>query len=138
MPRLPFFQIDAFADAVFGGNPAAVCPLDSWLADETMQAIAEENNLAETAFFVPRGDIYELRWFTPRAEVNLCGHATLASAFVLFSALDYPKDVVRFETRSGVLEVRCDGDLLVMDFPSLPPSVCAEPPQALLDGLRIE
>jgi predicted PhzF superfamily epimerase YddE/YHI9 len=129
------FQVDAFADAVFRGNPAAVCPLQSWLDEQQMQAIAQENNLSETAFFVPRDGVYDLRWFTPRAEVDLCGHATLASAFVLFSLLDHGGDVAPFETRSGRLEVRRDGDLLVMDFPSLPPTSCSDPPAALLAGL---
>lgn len=87
MTPLRFFQVDAFADRVFRGNPAAVVPLDGWLSDSTLQAIAAENNLAETAFFVPRGTGYHLRWFTPRQEVPLCGHATLASAFVILRHL---------------------------------------------------
>lgn len=135
MTQQRLFQVDAFADAVFKGNPAAVCPLDFWLEDCQMQDVAQENNLSETAFFVRRNGIYDLRWFTPRAEVDLCGHATLASAFVLFTLLDHGEDVVRFDTKSGRLEVRRDGDLLVMDFPSLPPTPCSDPPRALLDGL---
>ncbi|GAC1331815.1 MAG: PhzF family phenazine biosynthesis protein [Chloroflexota bacterium] len=135
MTRVRLFQIDAFADAVFLGNPAAVCPLDAWLPEHTMQAIAEENNLAETAFFVETHDGYDLRWFTPRFEVDLCGHATLASAFVVYEALGYTRDAVRFQTRSGALEVRRDGDLFVMKFPSYPPTVCDDPPSPLLDGL---
>ena len=85
--QLPLYQVDAFADSVFRGNPAAICPLDGWLETETMQAIAAENNLAETAFFVAEGEGYALRWFTPTVEVDLCGHATLASAFVIFEKL---------------------------------------------------
>ena len=113
------FQVDAFTDVVFGGNPAAVCPLDSWLADATLQAIAGENNLSETAFFVPADGAYDLRWFTPVAEVDLCGHATLASAHVVFHHLRPEAGAVTFETRSGRLEVtRCDGGL-AMDFPAL-------------------
>jgi PhzF family phenazine biosynthesis protein len=135
MKRLRLFQVDAFADEVFHGNPAAVCPLDRWLEDRQMQSIAEENNLAETAFFVPRGDAYDLRWFTPRFEVNLCGHATLASAFIIFNVLEQAQKIVRFETRSGTLEVARDGDRLVMDFPALPPRPCTDPPEALLAGL---
>ena len=103
--KIPLFQVDAFTGRVFGGNPAAVCPLEAWLDDAKMQAIAAENNLSETAFFVEAGDHYELRWFTPTAEVDLCGHATLATAHVLFALLDEPGDTVAFETRSGRLTV---------------------------------
>ena len=117
--RLRIFQIDAFTDAVFGGNPAAVCPLDSWLDDATLQAIANENNLSETAFFVPDHGAYALRWFTPLAEVDLCGHATLASAHVVFHHVQPDADSVAFETRSGRLEVTRSGDDLTMDFPAL-------------------
>jgi len=119
--KIPLFQVDAFTGRVFGGNPAAVCPLEAWLDDAKMQAIAAENNLSETAFFVEAGDHYELRWFTPTAEVDLCGHATLATAHVLFALLDEPGDTVAFETRSGRLTVSRDGKRLVMDFPALPP-----------------
>ena len=117
--RLRIFQIDAFTDAVFGGNPAAVCPLESWLDDATLQAIANENNLSETAFFVPADGAYALRWFTPLAEVDLCGHATLASAHVVFHHVQRDADSVAFETRSGRLEVTRSGDDLTMDFPAL-------------------
>ena len=117
--RLKIFQIDAFTDAVFGGNPAAVCPLESWLDDATMQAIAYENNLSETAFFVPAKGAYALRWFTPLAEVDLCGHATLASAYVVFHHLRPEADSVAFDTRSGRLDVSRDDDGLTMDFPAL-------------------
>ena len=102
MPRLRLYQVDAFTSRLFRGNPAAVVPLDRWLDDATMQAVALENNLAETAFFVPEGDGFRLRWFTPEVEVKLCGHATLASAFVLFTELEPGRREVRFATRSGV------------------------------------
>ena len=99
--RIPLYQIDAFAEGPFTGNPAAVCPLDAWLPAETMQAIAAENNLSETAFFVPEGDFYRLRWFTPSVEVDLCGHATLASAFVVFRYLAPGRDSVTLSDREG-------------------------------------
>jgi PhzF family phenazine biosynthesis protein len=129
------FQVDAFASEIFRGNPAAVCPLSDWLDDDLMQAIATENNLAETAFFVGDRGLYSLRWFTPRAEVKLCGHATLASAYVLFTQLGYEGDTVLFDTLSGRLEVRRDSDLLVMNFPSYPPAEVEDLPSALLLGL---
>jgi predicted PhzF superfamily epimerase YddE/YHI9 len=119
--ELSIFQVDAFSKNVFGGNPAAICPLNSWLPDATLQSIANENNLAETAYFVKTGERYHLRWFTPAIEMDLCGHATLASAFVLFEQLCYGKDTIFFDTKSGELVVKRDGDLLVMDFPSRPP-----------------
>lgn len=119
--KAPLYQVDAFADRVFQGNPAAVVPLPEWPADALMQAIAAENNLAETAFFVPEGEGYRLRWFTPAVEVDLCGHATLATAHVLFSHLGHAKPDIRFETRSGTLIVRREGDLLAMDFPAAKP-----------------
>jgi PhzF family phenazine biosynthesis protein len=114
------YQIDAFSGRVFGGNPAAVCPLDAWLPDATMQAIATENNLSETAFFVPRGEDFALRWFTPATEVDLCGHATLATGALILRKLAPFRERVRFHTRSGVLEVGSEGELLVMDFPAWP------------------
>jgi PhzF family phenazine biosynthesis protein len=133
---LPVFHVDAFTSKSFAGNPAAVCPLKHWLDDELLQAVAAENNLSETAYFVPHGDRYELRWFTPRCEVKLCGHATLASAFVVLQLLETGRDSVRFETRlSGALTVSRDGDLLAMDFPALAPWTCATPPAALIEGL---
>jgi PhzF family phenazine biosynthesis protein len=132
--NIPIYQIDAFTSQVFGGNPAAVCPLERWLDDATLQAIAAENNLAETAFFVPQDQGYALRWFTPALEVDLCGHATLASAFVIFEELDPTRMAVTFATRSGDLTVKRDNDLLVMDFPALAPQPCAAP-QALAAGL---
>jgi predicted PhzF superfamily epimerase YddE/YHI9 len=113
--ELSIFQVDAFTDKVFGGNPAAIVPLENWLPDAKLQSIALENNLAETAYYVKVGDRYHLRWFTPATEMDLCGHATLASAFVI------DQDRVAFDTKSGELIVKKDGDLLVMDFPSRPP-----------------
>jgi predicted PhzF superfamily epimerase YddE/YHI9 len=128
--QLSVYFVDAFVTGrPFTGNPAAVCPLDAWLADEIMQSIAAENNLSETAFFVPAGEGYDLRWFTPTTEVDLCGHATLASASVVFRFLAPQRQDVRFQTReAGVLTVARDGDLLAMDFPSRPPAPCAAAP----------
>ena len=128
------YQVDAFARRPFAGNPAAVCPLMSWLDDELLQAIAEENNLSETAFFVPSIRGFRLRWFTPAAEVDLCGHATLASAHVLFEILGYPEPSITFETRSGELRVQRQGDLYQMDFPAQPAQTCTAP-EALIKGL---
>lgn len=132
--KLKQYQVDAFASRVFEGNPAAVVPLPSWLDDTVLQAIAEENNLAETAFFVPSTKGFHLRWFTPIIEVDLCGHATLATAHVLFEHLGHAGPVLTFETRSGDLIVRRQGNLLVMDFPARPPRPCT-PPEALSAGL---
>ena len=115
--KLDIFQIDAFTDKVFGGNPAAVIPLSHWLDDETLQHIATENNLSETAFFVKKQDVFELRWFTPVAEVNLCGHATLAAAFVLFEELKHPEDSIPFSTKSGLLEVHKKEKSIELNFP---------------------
>jgi len=115
--QLPIYQVDAFSTGIFGGNPAAVCPLEAWLDDATLQRIAEENNLSETAYFVPEGEGYRLRWFTPGMEVDLCGHATLASAWVLFNELGASEQTLRFFTRSGELRVSRDGQRLALDFP---------------------
>jgi PhzF family phenazine biosynthesis protein len=102
---IPIYQADAFTDKLFGGNPAAICPLDEWLPDETMQKIALENNLAETAFFVKTENGYLLRWFTPELEIDLCGHATLASAHILFTELGYEGDTIYFDTvKAGTLD----------------------------------
>jgi len=117
--KIPHFQVNAFTVEQFRGNPAAICPLNSWLGDNVMQAIATENNLSETAFFVREGEGYRLRWFTPASEVDLCGHATLATAHVLFNHLGYPNREILFHTRSGELRVERDGAQLVMDFPAL-------------------
>jgi len=117
--KMQIYQVDAFATEIFEGNPAAVCPLDSWLSDYAMQQIAMENNLSETAFFVRQADgTYRLRWFTPSTEVDLCGHATLASAHVLFEHLDFSEDTIRFDSNSGELTVERSGDKLTMDFPA--------------------
>ena len=132
--NLPMYQVDAFTDRVFSGNPAAVCPLEHWLPDQLLQSIAAENNLAETAFFVKEGPAYRLRWFTPVAEVDLCGHATLASADVLFRQLGYRGDAVRFETRSGTLEVELRDGVYSMDFPATVPVEC-DPSPVLVEGL---
>ncbi|MGB0213261.1 PhzF family phenazine biosynthesis protein [Algiphilus sp.] len=132
--QLRQFQVDAFTDRLFGGNPAAVVPLTEWLDDATLQAVAMENQLSETAFFVAEGDGYRLRWFTPTREVDLCGHATLASAHVLYAHLDRDDPEVRFHTRSGVLTVRPDGRELWMDFPAAPAETATAPP-ALVSGL---
>ncbi len=115
--QLKTYQIDAFATKVFEGNPAMVVPLDAWIDGELMQKIAQENNLSETAFFVQKDEICELRWFTPLHEVDMCGHATLASAYVLFECMKYEREVVQFSTKSGILEVRKDKNQFVMDFP---------------------
>ena len=119
--RLPYFVVDAFASAVFRGNPAGVCPLERWLPEETLQSIAAENNLAETAFFVAEERGYHLRWFTPTQEVPLCGHATLASAFVVFTRLRPELREVHFQTLSGPLSVVRDGDWLMLDLPRYSP-----------------
>jgi len=135
--KLDIYQVDAFSQSPFGGNPAAVCPLTEWLSDEQLQAIAAENNLSETAYFVPRGECYELRWFTPEIEVDLCGHATLAAAWVLIHQLADAPEVLRFATRSGELRVTRNGDELAMDFPAKLPQPC-EPPDGMLSALGIE
>ncbi|UYZ60724.1 PhzF family phenazine biosynthesis protein [Hymenobacter latericus] len=137
---LPIYQVDAFTDKVFAGNPAAVCPLTEWMPAETMQAIAAENNLAETAFFVPRAGAaaeYELRWFTPAVEVALCGHATLATAHVLFRHLGAAAEELTFYSQSGPLRVRQQPNgQLTLDFPAQPPQHLEHHPDGLLDGLR--
>ncbi|KHE93920.1 MAG: PhzF family phenazine biosynthesis protein [Candidatus Scalindua rubra] len=125
--ELNLYQIDAFTDMPFEGNPAAVIPLKTWLPDNTMQSIAEENNLSETAFVIPKNRGFHIRWFTPKAEVDLCGHATLAAAYVLFNILGYNKDRVEFESKSGILTVLRRDDWLVMDLPAQPPIVCNVP-----------
>ena len=132
--EIPIYQVDAFARSPFTGNSAAVCPLKTWLPDATLQAIAMENNLSETAYFIKEGGAFHLRWFTPGVEVDLCGHATLASAWVIFEKLEPGRTSVTFQTRSGELTVTRKGDLLAMDFPSRRPEpVRATPP--LLEAL---
>ncbi len=122
--KLSIYQIDTFAEQLFEGNPAAVVPLKSWLPDSIMQSIAEENNLAETAFFVKEESGFSIRWFTPNQEVKLCGHATLASAFVLFTILGHNSDIINFNSLSGVLSVTKKNDLLMLNFPAQPPVSC--------------
>lgn len=129
--RLPIYQVDAFADRVFAGNPAAVVPLDTWLPDDQLLAIAAENNLSETAFFVPEGKGYRLRWFTPQVEVDLCGHATLATSWVLFNKLGHKGKKIDFETQSGKLTVGRDGERLTLDFPARPPAPVQAKPSLL-------
>lgn len=134
--KVSIFQVDAFTDHIFGGNPAAVCPLDKWLDEATMQQIAVENNLSETAFFVENGDVFDLRWFTPEYEVDLCGHATLATAHVLFEHLGYEKPQIQFQTKSGLLIVQKEDGRLMMDFPTDDmPQV--DPPAVLFQALGI-
>ncbi|WP_262914552.1 PhzF family phenazine biosynthesis protein [Pontibacter vulgaris] len=119
MAKIKLYQIDAFTDKVFGGNPAAVCVLDAWLDDAKMQSIAAENNLAETAFVVKTGEDYEIRWFTPTVEVDLCGHATLAAAYVLFRYYNHPTNPVKlYSRRSGLLTVEKQGNALTLNFPT--------------------
>ncbi|TDX00637.1 PhzF family phenazine biosynthesis protein [Dinghuibacter silviterrae] len=154
---LPLYQVDAFASRPFSGNPAAVVPLDEWLPDTLMQEIARENNLSETAFFTPRGADFHIRWFTPGGEINLCGHATLASAFVLFHELGYVRDEILFDSASGPLKVSREAaappgargavpaappeaaaPLLTLDFPAWPPRPVQEYPPALAQALNRE
>jgi predicted PhzF superfamily epimerase YddE/YHI9 len=132
--RIPYFQVNAFTSNTFGGNPAGVCLLETWLSDSLLQRIAAENNLSETAFLVRREDFYELRWMTPTAEVDLCGHATLASAYVLMVEMGLPQKRVVFQTLSGRVSVARQGDILELDFPSRPPQTCALP-DGLIKGL---
>ncbi len=133
---LPIYQVDAFADAMFKGNPAAVVVLDEWMPDTLMQNIAMENNLSETAFIVPRGDYYDITWFTPMSEIDLCGHATLASAHVIFNHLGHKDDVISLKTRKvGDLSVTREGDMLYLDFPSRPPEPTSEIPPCVIEGL---
>lgn len=134
--NLTIFQADAFTQEVFGGNPAAVCPLEHWLDDQLLQSIAAENNLSETAFFVKKDNHYELRWFTPALEVDLCGHATLAAAHVLFQHLEYEKDTIDFHSRSGLLQVKKHNKGYAMDFPARVPQLVANPPKALFKALK--
>src|SRR6266498_3160620 len=119
--KLRLYHVDAFTAAVFSGNPAAVVPLEGWLPDDRLQAIAAENNLSETAFIVGGRGRYQIRWMTPAAEVDLCGHATLASGWVVFNRLETGRDEVEFGSRSGPLKVVREDDLLALDFPARPP-----------------
>jgi PhzF family phenazine biosynthesis protein len=134
--KLAYYQIDAFTDHLFGGNPAGVCPLSEWLPAETMQKIALENNQAETAFFVGGEGRYQIRWFTPAVEVDLCGHATLASAFIIFHILGFGGPRIELDSRSGRLSVRRDGDRLTLDFPADETAPVAGP-EPLVRGLGV-
>ena len=135
--RLQIFQVDAFTDRVFGGNPAAVCPLENWLSDDAMQKIAIENSVAETAFFIPTNDGFEIRWFTPEIEMDLCGHATLATAHVIARHLNYSMPLIKFQSKSGDLMVTVEEKLLSLNFPSRKPVLCAIP-QIILDAIQVE
>lgn len=132
--KIPIFYVDAFTDKLFGGNPAAVCPLDKWLDDALMQNIAFENNLSETAFFVPKGDAFEIRWFTPKIEIDLAGHPTLAAGHVIFNLFGYSKPEIKFLSKSGELSVTKRNDLINLNFPSRKPSPVATP-EILVQGL---
>ncbi len=116
---MKIYQVDAFTDHIFGGNPASICPLDNWISKGKMQQIAMENNLSETAFFVQENGLFHIRWFTPEMEIDLCGHATLASAHVIFNHMNHGKDVINFQYGGGKLSVKKDHDLLCMDFPTV-------------------
>lgn len=134
--KLTIFQADAFADNVFEGNPAAVVPLETWLSDEMMQQIAMENNLSETAFFVPVESGFHIRWFTPKAEVKLCGHATLATAHVLFNHLGFTGNEISFDSLSSVLKVTRENELIILDFPALQATE-TEIPESVLKAFNI-
>jgi len=133
--RVRYFQINAFTSSAFGGNPAGVCVLEHWLSDELLSRIAAENKLSETAFFTKEEDSFHLRWFTPTIEVDLCGHATLATAHALFSELGHEAAPLTFKTRSGVLGAQKRRDFIELDFPSRPPAPCATPDK-LVRALR--
>ena len=135
--RLPIYQVDAFTSEVFSGNPAAVCILDAWIEDKRLQSIAAENNLSETAFLVQTETGFDIRWFTPVTEVGLCGHATLASAFVQFFCREWPSDTIRFNTcKSGQLLVTRQGEILILDFPARP-AYARNPPEGLVQALGV-
>lgn len=136
--RLPIYEVNAFSSNIFGGNPAGVCPLQEWLPGELMQQVAMQNNLAETAFVVPENEDFHIRWFTPTVEVALCGHATLASAFVYFNFLGYTKPIVKFNSKSGWLTVsRQDNGTLMLDFPTDEFKEVPDPPAAIFAGLKV-
>src|SRR3954453_4981989 len=137
--KLPVYVVDAFTDKLFGGNPAAVCPLEHWLSDHIMQHLATENNLSETVFFVRSDDHYDIRWFTPATEVKLCGHATLASAHIMFSELGYTNAVIEFNSLSGILRVkRLEDGRIQLDFPANLPEATNDIHDGLFKGLSIE
>ncbi|MEZ0576377.1 PhzF family phenazine biosynthesis protein [Halodesulfovibrio aestuarii] len=133
--QLPLFQVDAFTDSVFGGNPAAVCKLEYWLPDEVMQNIAKENSVSETAFFITVDDGFEIRWFTPELEIDLCGHATLATAHVIARHLQPSLNSLKFHSKSGILTVAVEEDLLTLNFPSRKP-IPSSAPQIILDSFK--
>ncbi len=136
--KLPIFIVDAFTNKLFGGNPAAVCPLHEWLSDKTMQSLAAENNLSETAFIIEEDDHYRIRWFTPSVEVSLCGHATLASAHIFYTELNHAKEEIWFESQSGMLKVsRKDETIYTLNFPANSPEAVSEIPDGLFKGLKI-
>jgi len=136
--KLQMFQVDAFTQTLLSGNPAAVCPLEEWLPDAQMQALALENNLSETAFFVKNSEgQYKLRWFTPTVEVDLCGHATVASAFTIWNCLGDTSTALSFDTRSGLLEATEDDGMIVLRFPAIGSKECQQPPVALAEGLGL-
>lgn len=135
--QLPIFQVDAFTDKVFGGNPAAVCPLEHWLPDDVMQKIAIENSVAETAFFIPLNAGFEIRWFTPEIEMDLCGHATLATAHVIARHLNYSLPSIKFLSKSGELMVTVENELLTLNFPSRKPEP-SDIPQIILDAIQVK
>lgn len=136
--QIPIYQVDAFSEGPFTGNPAAVCPLADWLPEDLMQSIAAENNLSETAFYIPLGPDFHIRWFTPAVEVDLCGHATLAAAFVIFRTLPRETNTIRLFSRSGWLTVsRDENDSLTLDFPTDPPEGVENFPEGLSDGLGV-
>jgi PhzF family phenazine biosynthesis protein len=137
--KLTLYQVDAFADRLFAGNPAAVIPLKKWIDEKLMQRIAFENNLSETVYFVPTEENsssdFGIRWFTPELEINLCGHATLAAAFIIFNYTDFKKQEIKFQSQSGLLKVSKNENLIVMDFPSWEPEVDNDPPVSLTAAL---
>ncbi len=135
MTAYPIYQVNAFTNSVFGGNPAAVCPLINWLPDAVMQELAKENNLSETAFFIPDGDVFHIRWFTPEIEIDLAGHPTLATAHVIFNYMNYDKEIITFKSNTDTLLVKKSIHGLEMDFPSRMPVKC-NPPLALLEGFK--
>jgi len=136
--KLTIYQADAFTDKLFSGNPAAVIPLEKWIPDSLMQNIAMENNLAETAFFVANGNEFDIRWFTPASEINLCGHATLASAFILYNYLGYPKKPIVFNSKSGPLRISLEEGLITMDFPKWMPAKYEDAPTDLREILGVK
>lgn len=138
MKKIKYYQVDSFTNKLFGGNPAGVCPLENWIDEDMMQNIAMENNLSETVFFVKNEDIFEIRWFTPTVEIDLAGHPTLATAYVIFNILDYKKPIITFRSHlSGDLMVRNEGKNIVMNFPSRKPEAI-ESPESLIKALHIK